>query len=689
MTALSGDITPPEGGASDRLAVRLHALRGRRLPWVAAAFGGGVALYFGLPMEPSPAVAGAMLLGAAMLAVSARLAWASVGLLWLLAAAVLAGALAAQLRTNLVASPVLAFRYYGPVEGRIVGIDRSGSGAPRLTLDRVRLDRMEPARTPRRVRISLQEPGALEPLPGMRVMTTVHLGPPPGPVEPGGFDFQRHVWFLGLGALGYGRAPLLLAEEAREGAQVARLRRHLAEGLHARMPHPAGAVAAAITTGDRSGLPEDAVEALRVSNLAHLLAISGLHMGLLVGCVFWLVRGGLALWPAVALRHPTRAWAALAALPVAAGYLAISGGGIATQRAFVMAVVMLGAILAGRRALSMRSVAIAALAVLLWRPESLVGPGFQMSFAATGALVLAFGWLRGADPRWRRGALGWVVALVISSLVAGLATAPIAAAHFGRVGHYGLVANMLAVPAMGAVVMPSMLAAFVLWPLGLEAPALAVAGAGIDWILGVARSVAAWPEAASRVPAPPAAVLPLVGAAMAWCAAAAGRWRAVALLPALAATWLWVEVERPAILVSDDGRLVGVLGPQGRALSHPRGAGFVAGAWLENDGDGAGQEFAAGRTPNANALAITVARGKRALAASMDGCTGIVVTDQPTPDAAPCRVIGIDALRRSGALSFARSGGGWVERSARAAQGRRPWTGHGRLWDGPGRGAND
>lgn len=328
-----------------------QALRGHRLPWLAAALGTGVGLYFALPVEPSLTAVLALGWIACAAAWGAWRLRGSVGFLSLILAVTILGALVAQMRTQIVAGPILDFRYYGAVEGRIVDLDRSASGAVRVTLDRVRLDRVSTGETPRRVRVSLQDTEGAAPLmPGARIMTTAHLLDPSGPTEPGGFDFQRHAWYLSLGAVGYTRVPVLRAGADEGGLfpTVTRVRRQVADALRARMPGQVGEVAAAITTGDRSGLSPEVTSALRASNLAHLLAISGLHMGLLVGFVFWLVRGGLALLPTVALTQPTRVWAALASFPFATAYLLLSGGGIATQRAFIMACVMLGAIVLGR-----------------------------------------------------------------------------------------------------------------------------------------------------------------------------------------------------------------------------------------------------------------------------------------------------------------------------------------------------
>ena len=452
----------------------LDAQRGHLFPWVPVCLGAGIAAWFALRFEPGPGhYLAAAALAAALLLAAARLPAAAARPVPIALALVLAGVLLAGHRAHSVAGPVLGWRYYGPVEGTIVEIDRSGSDKPRITLEDVVLRDVAPDRTPHRVRLSLHGdwPGA-EPVPGLRVMSTGHLSPPGGPVEPGGFDFARHAWFEGLGAVGYTRVPLLVAAPPEGGLRllVTRARMALSAAVQSALPGETGAFAAAVTTGDRSGMSPETIEALRDSNLAHLLAISGLHMGLLTGFVFAALRCGLALVPPLALRLPAKKIAAVVALVAAAIYLALSGGSVATERAFVMVSVMLIAVLLDRRAISMRSVALAALVVLVLRPETLTGPGFQMSFAATLALVAAFGALRrrpGQPPRRRLP--GWakpVAAVLTSSFVAGMATAPFAAAHFNQLAHYGLVANLLSVPVMGSVVIPAAVVAALLWPVG-------------------------------------------------------------------------------------------------------------------------------------------------------------------------------------------------------------------------------
>jgi competence protein ComEC len=584
----------------------------------------------------------------------------------------------AALRAHAVSAPVLDFRYYGPVEGRVVGIDRSASDATRLTLDRVVLARTDPERLPWRVRISLHgEAGADVPPAGARVILTAWLSPPQGPVEPGGFDFRRHAWFQGLGAVGYARTPvLLLAPPVPSDLVVTRARMGLSARVQAALPGEAGAFAAAILSGDRSGLGLADLEALRHANLAHLLAISGLHMGLLAGFVFAVLRLGLVMLPRIGPRLPAKKLAAAGALVAAAGYLALSGGNVATERAFVMAAVALFAVMLDRRPFSLRAVALAALIILVWQPESLLGPGFQMSFAATTALVAVFGALRTGRvpelPRWARP----VAAVVVSSAVAGLATAPVAAAHFNQFAHYGLIANLASVPLMGTVVIPSGVVAAMLMPLGLEQWPLAVMGLGLDWILGVAHWTSDLAGAVRPIPAPPATVLPLLALGGLFVMLWQGRGRWAGTAPVAAALLLWAAAERPPVLIAAGGALVGVMTEEGRALSKPRGAGFAAGVWLENDGDGAARAEAAARWPAEGALRVRHLWGKRG-AARFDGCAPgeiVVLTEVFDGPPQPCLLLDGARMRGAGSLALYATEDGIRIESATIEEGRRLWS---------------
>ncbi|MDR7126931.1 ComEC/Rec2 family competence protein [Pseudotabrizicola sp. 4114] len=668
----------------------LAEARGMLFPWVPLLIGTGIGSWFSLPWEPGfgfYAVAAAVV----VLCLILRLSGPEAGHPLAVAAACVAlGVLACGLRVQVVQAPMLDFRYYGPVTGRVVWIDRSQSDALRITLDRVQLDRVAADRRPGKVRIALRGklPGHA-PFPGEVVMVTAHLTAPAGPVEPGSFDFRRMAFFDGLGAVGYTTTPVLLWSAPEAGARpVDQMRSYLANAMREAMPTQAGAYAAGAMTGDRSGITEDTVKALRDSSLAHLLAISGMNLAFLIAFVFGMIRYGLALIPWVALRVNSKKVAAVVSLAVAAFYLALSGSNVATERAFIMVSVMLGAVLLDRKALTLRSVALAGVILLLWQPEALLEPGFQMSFAATAALIAGF---RAVDRRIVAGRLSrWampVFTLVLSSVIGGFATAPYAAAHFNRYADYGLIANLLTVPVMGSVVMPAGAIAALLAPFGLAAPALWVMERGSAWILWVAHWVAGWDGAVTAIVAPGPWVLPLVTFAGAFLVLLRGAWRGLAAVPALLALVLWVGVERPLVLISADGGLVGVMGAQGRALSAPGGAGFAAQNWLANDGDLATQEMAAARTGMAGevgqqrfaAAGVTgvALKGKGAAALVAEACAtaDLVVVSVPV-DLAPegCVLLDPDRLAESGTLAlYPVAGGLRVE----------PTFGGQRVWSSP------
>lgn len=662
-----GTLSATLSGSVLRPLSLLADARGLLFPWTAVLIGCGIGFWFALPWEPQQEHYATV----AIIAVSALAFWRFGPELWMpLAVAVICvslGFLACGVRLWSVSAPMLEFRYYGPVTGRVIEIDRSQTDALRLTLDQVWLERVETSRTPQHVRVSLRaKVVGHEARPGDVVMMTAHLAAPEGPAEPGAFDFRRGAFFEGLGAVGYTTTPVMLWQTADPSARVIdRMRSYLSRAMLQEMPSQAGAFAAGAMTGDRSGITLDTVQDLRDSSLAHLLAISGMNLAFLIGFVFGLVRYGLALIPYVALRVNTKKVAAIVSLAVAAFYLALSGANVATERAFIMVSVVLGAVLLDRKALTLRSAALAAIILLLWQPESLLEPGFQMSFAATIALIAGFREvdrrvLSGRLPRW-----GFAIfTLVLSSLIGGFATAPFAAAHFNRFSDYGLLANLATVPVMGAVVMPAGAIAALLAPFGLAGPALWVMERGSAWILFVADVVASWEGSVTAIPTPPFGLTAMIALSGLWVILLRERVRLIGVLGLAVALGIWAMSERPSLLISGDGALVGVLGPEGRALSAPRGAGFVARAWLENDGDLVSQEIAASRPGFAEVQGLrrfefagfsgVALKGKAAPEHLDEACAGsdlVVIAAKVDTPPKDCVVFDQTLLRQTGPLA--------------------------------------
>jgi len=665
---------------------------GHLFPWAPVLYGTGIGVYFAIRFEPVRAHWTLLGIGLILTFGFAVRTHGVARVVALALALMLAGFAVAGAKAHRVAGETLGYRYYGAIEGRIIKVDRSASDALRLTLDRVRLQDVPPHRTPERVRVALHgQQGFIEPEPGVTVILTGHLSPPGGAVEPGGYDFRRQAWFQRLGAVGYTRTPVL-ALEPHNGRGwdlwVYRLRMRLSAAVQDALPGSVGAFASAITTGDRSAISDAEYDALRASNLAHLLAISGLHMGLLTGFVFAALRLALSALPGGALHLPAKKIAAAGALMAGAAYLMLSGGNVATERAFIMVAVMFGAVFADRRAVTLRAVALAALIVLTLKPEALYGPGFQMSFAATTALVAVYGLFRarGVSPnRWPRG-LRLIGGVAVSSLIAGLATAPIGAAHFNQVPHYGLVANVVSVPLMGLVIIPGAVLAALLAPLGLAEVGLAMMAPAIQWILWVAKTVSGWDGALSFIVAPGPLVLPMLAIGMLWIVLWQGWLRMAGVPMAALALGLWSQVERPPVLVSQTGGLIGVLTDEGRALSKPKGDGFAAESWLENDGDPALQAVAHGRPAFVEegrqrdvmlgTATIRHATGKRAAAAALSDCAQVALLIVNVPVNAPdgCNLYDIRRLRDTGSLAIHAGQEGLEITSAQQHTGRRLWT---------------
>jgi competence protein ComEC len=417
--------------------------------WLPVALGAGAAFYFALDFEPPP-WAGWLALGIGLVAALA-------GQYWRMALAVLLAVLAlgfalAKFREERVAAPVLARPLIAHLIAHIDAIEPRDNGL-RMVLSDPRSGAFS-GPPPRRIRVALRDAGSLEP--GDWVSLTASLQPPPAPVEPGANDFGRAAFFQSIGAVGfaYGRARPIVAPRSPTGQErlsdaIERLRWRMTRRIQAALPGSRGAIAAALVTGARGGIADVDEAALRDAGLAHVLAIAGLHMALVGGGLFWLVRAVLAAIPRLALAYPIKKWAASAALAGSAFYLILSGAAPSSLRAFVMLAMVLAAILCDRPALSMRAVALAAVILLVLRPEAIIEPGFQMSFAAVVALIAVAEWVqtrphvpRGRIARYARG-------LILTSLVGSLATLPFALFHFDRVTHYAVLGNLLAMPVMG------------------------------------------------------------------------------------------------------------------------------------------------------------------------------------------------------------------------------------------------
>jgi competence protein ComEC len=632
--------------------------------WLPVWVGLGISVYFSAPTEP-------VLWAAGLSVVAAYVAWrlwrhgtlGPVLMAGLAAAAVGFGA--AALRTHQVAAPFLAIPMKAvAVTGTLETVEVRPERGPRLTLTVEQFGDWPPEQAPRRIRVSLLK--SVEGLaPGMRIKLRADLSPPARPVVPGGYDFARAAFFQQIGAVGFTfQAPEILPDAIRDTPSLAAFvraidadlraaRAAIAERIRQALPGQTGAIASALITGERGPISEATEDAFRDSGLAHLLVISGLHMAIVTGAAFLFLRSGLALVPSLALRLATKKWAAIIAAVLATAYLLISGGAIATVRAYVMVLVMLVAVLLDRPAIALRNVAIAALIILLIRPESLLSAGFQMSFAAVVALVAAYEAIRDRGRNTsrfsERGRLGravlWIAGIGLTTVIASAAVAPIAAYHFQRSQQYALLANIIAGPVMNIWVMPFALLAMLAMPFGLEGLPLWLMGQGIALTQATAQWIAGLPGAMILVPAMPwIAFVTIIGGGL-WLAIWRRRWRlwgVVLIAGGLASAA--VLREPPDILVGRDADVVAVREAGGAlAIMGSRGR-WVVERWLLNDGDSrdaadvmrAGRKFcdANSCTMTVDGRRVTLTKHPRAFA---DDCAAADVLIVGFARAAPCQ----------------------------------------------------
>ena len=588
------------------LRATLAAERERWILWLPVALGAGIAVYFSLADEPPPS-AGPLLVGSAVIVIALSARNIRYLMPAIAVAAVTLGFAVAQWRSHDVAAPVLAKELrYRAVTGAIVAVEPRGARF-RVTLDVASISGLGVAETPARIRLSASAGHYGGARPGQRITVRATIRPPPAPALPGGFDFRRVAWFQQLGGVGFATGPMTVAPAGAETGrgflaaiadrvQTARLA--IAERVTAALPGVPGAVAAALMVGERGTIPDDVRVAMQQSGLAHLLAISGLHLGLVAGFVFFAVRGVLAAWPAVVLRYPVKKWAAVAALSMSAVYLLLAGATVPTQRAFIMTGFILLAVIVDRRGISMRLVAWAAAMILLIRPEALLSVSFQMSFAAVIALIAVYEVVGDRSRRWlgdrslRHRLAIYFASILLTTLVASLATAPFAVFHFNQFASYSIVANLAAIPIAAFWVMPLIVVAFMLMPFGLDGVVMPALGIGIELIVSVAMQVSSWPGASLNVAAPPVIGLTVAVAGGLWLALWQTRWRLAGALPIVAGLLSITTTEPPNILVSADGKLTGILGPGGVLLvSNGRAQEFVRDQWMRRTGAGEWQAY--------------------------------------------------------------------------------------------------
>lgn len=686
--------------ALDRVERWLEAERERIALWVPVALGIGIIAWYSLP---DPARWAAWAGGCAILAL-AFLALPRGGRLRMM---LVTGALLAAAGCVLIwgkalvwGEKPLARPVFIEVRGEVLSVE------PQPAMERTRITvAPDPALgLPARIRVNVPEKDwRAEMGRGALLSFRARLMPPAPPAVPGAYDFAERAYFLGLGATGRALAPIEVLRPASQREGTMRLR--LADHVRSRLEGGEGAIAAALATGDRGAISEEDADAMRRSGLAHLLSISGLHVSALIGAVVMLVYRLLALSPRLALGLPLMLIAASAGAVAGIGYTLLTGAEVPTIRSCIAALLVLGGLALGREPISLRLVAAGALVVLIFWPDALMGPSFQMSFAAVAVLIALaeapwFRRLTGArDEGWGMKAGRALLALFLTGVAIELALMPIALHHFHQAGILGSLANLIAIPLTTFVVMPAEALALLADVVGLGGPFWWITGKALALLLLVAHRVADHPLATWALPVASGVPFALMMLGGLWLLIWRTRVRLVGLVPLCAGAAVLLTMPAPDVVVTGDGRHMAVRFADGRIALLRDGAGdYVRGIIGAAAGEGGGKEAGAAmgalsRAPEARCsrdmCAVRIAGSRRdwmILAthsdmtvpwqALVDACAraDIVVSDRRLPPACSPRWLKLDRarLRQTGGVALYLEQESWT--GVRRQGDRHPWV---------------
>jgi len=701
----SDALAPGDAIHFPRVGLRIGRLRsvftsqeGALFAWIPVCLTIGIWAYFWMADEPSSALLAVI---AVLGGVLAAAWWRYPHPLTLGVCIILAGFCLAKARTEWVRAPVLpATTGTITCEGLVAGVEARRGSHVSLTLEITALSGVARNHTPTTVRLLAPDTPALRI--GDRIKAKCRLFPPPAPVSPGGFDYARTLWFQGIGASGraIGKIEVVGHRATLTGgfrSWLQGVRTAIGERVRHRLTGDIGAIGEALITGERAEISRDANNSMQISGLAHVLSISGLHMSLVAGGVFALVRALLALSPGLALRRPIKKWAAGAALIAGFAYLLLSGSEVATQRSYIMLAIMFVAILMDRPALSTRNLALAGLFILATEPEAAISASFQMSFLAVVGLVSFYdAWYGGSRQEGHTASAFWMIAgrhvarvillAAATTLIAGTLSSIPAIYHFGRASPYSLVANLLAMPVIGILIMPMAVASVLLMPLGLEHWPLTVMGEGIRLMLAISDWVSLLPGARMYLSAVPlAASLILAAAALMLCLLRGPiRFTALALIPL--AVLFAVDRSEPDILVERTAANAAIRMENGKlAFASLRRGRFAAEKWLQANGeearlspasnDGAWKCDKGLCLASVGTFRVAYADDEAAIRSACPKAD-ILIARFPLRDNCEGVPFTIDRFDvwRNGSYAIYLADGRVEQRTSRAEQGNRPWT---------------
>ncbi len=539
-----------------------------RGPWLAIGYAAGICLWFGMSNRWQWLALISACLGMALASLSVmrgegrfpylRQAIAAMALV------IAAGCATVWIKSSLVGTPAIARPMVVTVTGTVIGReDQPAEQRIRLVMAIREPESGRPVKVRLNMDITDDSAGLDE---GALVRVRVRLMPPAPPMLPGGYDFARTAWFAGLAATGSVLGPVGIIRPSESGAWFGRMQARLSRHVRSRLGGSPGTIAAAFASGDRGAIAVADEEAMRDAGLTHLLSVSGLHVSAVIAAAYFLAIRLLALWPWLALRVRLPVVAAGAGAAAGIFYTLLSGSEVPTVRSCIGALLVLAALVLGREPLSLRMLAAAAFLVMLFWPEAVVSPGFQMSFASVIAIVSLHGtgpvraFLAPRDETWWMRGLRRLVILFLAGLVIEMALMPVAIYHFHRAGIYGAFANVIAIPLTTFASMPLIALALLLDIAGAGGPVWWLVGKSLETLLVLAHWTASQPGAVTMMPAMGRGSIAMFVAGGLWLALWRGRVRLLGLVPVLAGAASLVLLRAPDILISGDGHHVGITG---------------------------------------------------------------------------------------------------------------------------------
>ena len=660
--------------------------KSRWILWWPVGLGIGISTYFSLSFEPSfnqTCLIFFISLTGTVAAFRQRNDHLFVFLISMACFSMILGFSAAKVRSDWLATPFLSKKIERMnISGRIIDIEEQHNRR-RLTLDQLTFSNDSTRLNKIRLTHALSKP--MTATLGDRVSLEGSLLPLSDPVSINGYNFRRQAYFLGIGATGQIKSPLQILKKQDKRLWLESARYQLTKNIRQKLPGQTGEIAVALITGDRSGIHPHIRQAFTDAGLAHILAISGLHLTLVAGLVFLIFRRGLALIPYLAENYPIKKWSAVLVIFATFAYLAISGFGIPGQRAFVMiSIVMLG-ILLDRNPLSMRLVAIAATLILLVRPESLLSASFQLSFAAVVGLIAAYegGW--GPLRQWSieggflRKVIAYGAGLIATTFIATLATTPYTLALFNRITLQTIVGNFLAIPLTSVLIMPA--ATFSIFSLlfgGIEL-VFWVFSFGLNQLIRIAEMVSSWPGAAILFPTPPPSFLGLITLGTLWMCIWKSKWRWLGMLPCGTACIILPFQNSPTIYASGDGSVIAYSLKDVLYVSSLKRGSFYTDQWMKELGLKQKREWTQDQVVLGNSLLVRSPNNNLAISNEMCQHSCLVTTGYTWHDCrkwghTPKILIDRKTLKKEGTAQI------WIKKNCMQVQfvkrelGVRPWS---------------